>query len=237
MAHRSPTRRHSRSPGPISGRALDDRTLELRLTRPALYFPALAGGSGSLPVKRELVEAGGDDWWRDPANWVGNGPFRVTAIEPDEPHPRVALGRNDRYWGGRAKLDGIEYRAIKNQAALRAYQHDELDIIPAPVGVMSMTEMETDPVLSRQLVTAPFSMAGVILLNLTKPPFNDKKMREAFAYAFDRGTYCRSLEAGTCAPTLSWVPPGVPGAIETDGYAFDPVKARQALAESSYGGP
>ena len=36
---------------------------------------------------------------------------------------------------------------------------------------------------------------------------------------------------------LSWIPPGVPGAIETDAYAFDPEKARQALAASSYGGP
>jgi ABC-type transport system substrate-binding protein len=45
------------------------------------------------------------------------------------------------------------------------------------------------------------------------------------------------LEEGSVTPALSWIPPGVPGAIETDAYAFDPVRARQALAESSYGGP
>ncbi len=47
----------------------------------------------------------------------------------------------------------------------------------------------------------------------------------------------RVIRAGDCAPTLSWVPEGVPGAIETDKYAFDPEAAVQALAESSYGGP
>ena len=62
-------------------------------------------------------------------------------------------------------------------------------------------------------------------------------MREAFAYAFDREAWCREIEFGDCMPTLSWIPPGFPGYIETDAYAFDPEKARQALAESSYGGP
>ena len=62
-------------------------------------------------------------------------------------------------------------------------------------------------------------------------------MREAFAYAFDRETYCTEVRSGDCTPTLTWIPPGIPGAIETDKFAFDPEAAMQALAESSYGGP
>mgnify|MGYP003950219847 CR=1 FL=1 len=58
---------------------------------------------------------------------------------------------------------------------------------------------------------------------------------EAFAYAFDRQTYCARVRNVDCVPTLSWVPPGVPGHIETDAYAFDPAKAKAALAASSYG--
>jgi oligopeptide transport system substrate-binding protein len=42
---------------------------------------------------------------------------------------------------------------------------------------------------------------------------------------------------GNCVPTLTWIPAGVPGAIESEQYAFDPEKAKQALAASSYGGP
>jgi ABC-type transport system substrate-binding protein len=45
------------------------------------------------------------------------------------------------------------------------------------------------------------------------------------------------MNYGACQPQYSWIPPGQPGAIETEAYAFDPAKARQALAESSYGGP
>lgn len=221
----------------LGARAIDDRTLELRLTRPAPYLPAIAAGPGFLPVKQELVEAGGPEWWLDPANWVGNGPFQVDVIDTEEPEQRIRLLRNEHYWGGQAKLDGIEYRVINGQEAFDAYLRGDLDIIWGPSGVISYADIEADPVLSRQLLVGPVSFTGVFHMNQTREPFTDKKVREAFAYAFDREDYCRVLEAGTCTPTLSWIPPGVPGAIETDAYAFDPDKARQALAESSYGGP
>ncbi len=61
-------------------RALDDRTLEIDLVHPAAYLPAIATTWLFYPVPQEVVEADPDDWWRDPANWVSNGPFAVSAI-------------------------------------------------------------------------------------------------------------------------------------------------------------
>ena len=83
----------------------------------------------------------------------------------------------------------------------------------------------------------PSPLVGIFHLNLRREPFTDKNVREAFAYAFDRDAYCRELIHGACTPVLSWIPPRIPGAIETEAYAFDPTKARAALAASSYGGP
>jgi oligopeptide transport system substrate-binding protein len=96
--------------------------------------------------------------------------------------------------------------------------------------------LEADPELSRDLVALPIAGTVYFQFNLTREPFQDPKMREAFSYAFDREAYCRQ-RYGLCTPTLSMIPPGVTGSIETNAYAFDPEKARQALAESSYGGP
>jgi ABC-type transport system substrate-binding protein len=62
-------------------------------------------------------------------------------------------------------------------------------------------------------------------------------VREAFAYGFDREGFCRDVRLGACVPTLTHIPPGVPGHIEYDKYAYDPDAAKQALAASSYGGP
>ncbi len=216
-------------------RAPDERTLEIRLKRPAPYFPAVARWLGFIPVKRELIEAGGAEWWRDPANWVGNGPFHVTGFEPEATPPRIRLTRNEHYWGGRAQLDGIEYLIMDYDAAREAYLRDEVDIIDPEFG--TLPALEADPVLSRQLLTMSSPFVDTFHLNLKREPFSDKHVREAFAYAFDREAYCLEVYLQTCTPMLSWIPPWVPGAIETDAYAFDPVKAREALAASSYGGP
>jgi oligopeptide transport system substrate-binding protein len=84
-----------------------------------------------------------------------------------------------------------------------------------------------------------YSLADTMTLSfhLGREPFQDKKVREAFAYALDREAYCQDIANGTCVPAYSWIPQGTPGAIETDAYAFDPARAREALAASSYHGP
>ena len=48
-------------------KAIDDVTLELTLTNPAPYYPTIAGLWVFFPAKQELIEQGGDAWWKDPA--------------------------------------------------------------------------------------------------------------------------------------------------------------------------
>jgi oligopeptide transport system substrate-binding protein len=217
-------------------RALDDHTLEIALRHPAPYFPALTQWIGFIPVKQELIEAGGGpEMWLDPASWVGNGPFQISEIAPDANPPHITLTANTRYWGGRPKLDGVEYVITSYEDALAAYKRGEL-AIATPLEDW-LPEIEADPVLSRELHRLPAPFIDIFNFNLRREPFQDKKVREAFAYAFHRDAYCRQVMRGACTPVLSWVPAWVPGAIETDAYAFDPEKAREALAASTYGGP
>jgi oligopeptide transport system substrate-binding protein len=214
-------------------RARDDRTLEYRFERPAPYFIVQASNWSTIPLRKELVEAGGAEWWANPATRIGNGPYRLVEYTPNH---RVFYARNDAYWGDRPKLEGIDWLFYGDgEAAIAAYRDNKVDAIW--VDSASIPALEADPVLSRELVTIPDAGTSYYLFNLTKAPFTDKHVRDAFAYAFDREAYCREFEFSSCTATLSMIPPGLPGAIVTDAYAYDPVKAREALAASSYGGP
>jgi len=142
--------------------------------------------------------------------------------------------RNEHYWGGKAKLDGIDYIIMNEDASFEAYQRGELDVTTPAFD--RIPEFEADPVLSRELLGLPTSSSEIFNFNLQKAPFQDLQVRRAFAYAFDHETYCRTIDY-TCVPLRSWIPPGVPGSIEAEGYPFDPARARAALAASSYGGP
>jgi oligopeptide transport system substrate-binding protein len=214
-------------------RALDDRTLEYRFERPAPYFLVQASNWSAIPMRRELVEAGGAAWWTNPATRIGNGPYRLVEYTPNQ---RVFYARNDAYWGDRPKLEGIEWLFyVPGDDAIAAYRDGQVDA--AWMLDRDIPALEADPILSRELVRIPDAGTSFFVFNVNREPFTDTQVRAAFAYAFDRDAYCRQVAYSSCTATLSMIPPGLPGAIETDAYAFDPAKARQALADSSYGGP
>jgi oligopeptide transport system substrate-binding protein len=222
---------------------LDCRTLRLRFERPASYFHTVMSMWVTFPAKEELIAAGGAEWWRSPQHQIGNGPFVMTANTADT---LTRYTPNTRYWRGLATY-GIEYRYMADSAeAFAAYRADQLDII-AP-GPSERGAIEGDPVLKQQLLAYPGSCTIVIKMSLaakyTDPagheyntPFMDKKVREAFAYAFDAEGWAKDVDQGRSTPTWTWIPPGFPGYDATTPLKFDPDLARQKLAESSYGGP
>jgi oligopeptide transport system substrate-binding protein len=224
---------HEAARAALGIRTLDDLTLQIDFTNPTPYFHTIAYTWVFYPVKKEIVAKDPDNWWRSAKNHIGNGPFIVTSIDEDQ---RWSFAANDKYRLGRPKLDGIEYVYVGDPTvALQAYRAGDLDIVGVSPTVIE--EIRDDPELSAHMIRYPVAGTIYLSMSLNQEPFQDQKVRQAFAYAFDRETFCTEIQEGTCVPTLSWIPPGVPGAIETDKFAFDPEKAKQALADSTYGGP
>lgn len=222
---------HDKARDALGVKAVDDLTLQLNLTNPAPYFHTIGALWPFFPVKKEIVDKDPDNWWKKAENHIGNGPFKVTGIDEGQ---QWTFAANDNYWQGRPLLNGIEYRYVDDSAvALEAYRAGDLDIVQLQSD--QIQEVQDDPELAPAFVSFPQAGTQFLAMNLSQEPFNDKKVREAFAYAIDRETLCADLRSGDCTPTLSFIPPGLPGAIETDQYAFNPDAAKQALAESSYG--
>src|SRR5215218_1938511 len=214
-------------------KALDDQTLQIDLTNPAPYYHTLASLWVFDPVKKEIVDKDPDNWWKTAENHIGNGPFTVTDIAEEQ---KWTFAASDSYWQGRPKLDGIEYVYVDDAAvALEAYRAGDLDTVQ--LEATQMPEVLADPELSKELVSYPWAGTYYLGMAVTQEPFTDLKVREAFSYAIDRETLCAEVLAGTCTPALSFIPAGLPGSIETDKFGFDPEAAKQALADSSYGGP
>jgi oligopeptide transport system substrate-binding protein len=221
-------------------RALDARTLQIRLLHPAAYLPVLATTWLFYPVPREVVAADPDGWWRDPAHWIGNGPFAVSAIDiaGELADREVRFVPNPHYWDGQPRLHEIVYRYFdSDDASLAAYRNGELEVSRVPYPYGGQPEIADDPQLRQELQQNVAAATIGFGINLQAEPFQDRHVREAFAYGLDRESFCREVWSGACRPTESWIPPGVPGHLESAPFAYDPAAARKALAASSYGGP
>jgi len=185
-----------------------------------------------FPAKQELVDKGGDQWYEDVANQIGNGPFQITKI--DQAANLIELKPNENYWAGKPKLSSVELKYIPDlSVALQAYKNNEVDIIiPDPNDVPTI---KADPVLGKEYIDPLGACTESYELNNTKPPFDNKKVRQAFATGFDRASYIRDALKGTSAETLTWIPPGYPGYDKDENrWDYNPDKAKQLLADAGY---
>ena len=147
-----------------------------------------------------------------PGRAIGNGPFRLVELRREGPEPRVRYARNERYWAGPApSWTGSSSSSSMQDPAMEAYHNGRGGRRLA--GRENLPAIEADPILSRELVIIPEAGTGYFNFNLHREPFQDPKVREAFAYAFDREAYCRQVDVQRLLPlTLSMIPPGIPGA-------------------------
>ncbi|GAC1534747.1 MAG: ABC transporter substrate-binding protein [Herpetosiphon sp.] len=216
----------------LGAKAIDERTIAFQFTQPTPFFHTLAGIWVMFPVKQALVDKGGETWWQKPENHVGNGPFQITKI--DEAGKVIEYKANANYWGGKPKLDGVQLRYIDDSTTrLEAYKSNELDIMDPDAN--DIATIKADPTLGKELKDYAGACTTVLEFNLNKPPFNNKKVREAFNYAFDRDSYIKDVAKGNALKTLSWIPPGFPGYDATEKrYDFDAAKAKQTLADAGF---
>jgi oligopeptide transport system substrate-binding protein len=208
----------------------DCLTLQVKLSKPAPYFHTVLGIWVAYPAKQELIEAGGDQWWADAANHVGNGPYIFQELEQGQ---RSLFVPNPNYWGGKAKTN-IEYSYITDSAvATEAYKNDEFDIVALPAEDLAAVQADAD--LSKQAKIYPGSCTTALQFRNFSKPFDDPKVRQAFAYALDRERWVKDVLQGLGAPTLTWIPPGFPGFKQGETrYKYDPKAALKAIADSSY---
>ena len=119
-------------------------------------------------------------------------------------------------------------------AALAAYQNNELDVVGLPVG--DYKTYLNDPTYANQRLLFPELTTFAFQFNVTKAPFDNVLVRQALSCAVDRDAFVNNIEAGVGKAALSWIPPGMPGYNASIGsqYAFNVSQAKSLLAQAGY---
>jgi oligopeptide transport system substrate-binding protein len=205
-------------------------TFTLKLRQPAPYFHTVAILWVGFPARQELIEAGGENWWLDAANHLGNGPFIMTNLEQGV---KVEFEPNPNYWAGIAGYK-LEYNYITDGAvSFEAYKNNELDV--TGLAAEDLATVENDPVLNAEKNIYAGSCTFCIMFHQLKAPFTDPEVRKAFSYALDREAWSRDILKGLGLPTLTWIPKGWPGYQEGETrYGYDPAKAVKTLTDAGY---
>jgi len=146
---------------------------------------------------------------------VGAGPFSFVEKIPQD---HVTLQRNPDYWNkGQPYLDRITFRTLVDDNArtanVKSGDVDIISMVPLPQVNQLAQEAARPGARFRLLEHGAFAWAG-IWLNVTKPPFDNKLLRQAFNATIDRNVIANAVLQGTAYPAYSFFPNGTP--------AYDP---------------
>lgn len=207
-------------------KVVDDGTLRITIDAPKAYFLAKLTYPTSHVVDREQVASAPADWWHE-AN--GTGPFRLKQYATRS----IILHANEDFYRGRPFLDEVIYR-LTGGGAVGQYERGEIDA--APVGSANI-DRALDPgnPLHDELVVVHSLDTWYLAFNTTMPPFDDSKVRLAFAYATNKKALTDIILNKMVQPAAGILPPNMPGHNDDlAGIPFDPDKALDLLDESSY---
>jgi oligopeptide transport system substrate-binding protein len=147
------------------------------------------------------------------------------------------LHANARYWAGTPAIATIELVGdTAGKSPLELFEAGDLDY--TPISAFDASWIAYDQTLGPQLLTVPSLSVDYYGFDVTKAPFDDVRVRQAFGMAID---WRRIAELGSTAGSedvaTSMVPPGIPGRSEHDYVPkHDPAAARALLAEAGYPG-
>ena len=207
---------------------LDKYTVRMSLSAP---FPGLLG---SFAVLRNsgIMPKGWDKTANTKLQAVGTGPFKLSEYVPTD---HLTYTRNPDYWdAGRPKLESMTFKIMLDQnariAALRAGQ-----IHYAVLDAQGAEQVRGQPGI--RVLESPSAWLATHPFNVSRKPFNDKRVRQALRMAVDtreviqKAVFGKGVPSGAIATGFGdWALP------ESELKYLKPniEKAKQLLAEAGY---
>ena len=198
--------------------ALAPRELEIDLSRPNAAFLYILTMSFTTPQRA--------------GSTLGCGPYVLASWDRGE---RLVVRRNPRYFDPtRAHLDEIDLlENVPRDIQFLMFERGELDAaerMSAPDYLWLVGRADWQPYLHRRALMNAFGSR----MDVTRPPFTDRRVRQALNYALDKD-HTAKLLVGTAAPAHGVLPPGLAGRDDALApYPHDPARARALLAAAGY---
>ena len=219
----------------VGVKALDDKTLYVKLKAPITYFLNLTAFHAYYPVPRHIVE-------KDPEIWaandkiISNGPFILTHwIHSNQ----LQFVKNDKYWDkDKVKLENMQWPISESQSTrVSMVESGQANLTVEP----PISEQER---LSKEglFKMSPYLGSYYYSFNTQKAPFDNPLVRKAFSMAVDREKLVNNVIKGGKEPAYAWVPPGLNNPITKQDFRreggnlveYNPQKARELLSEAGY---
>jgi oligopeptide transport system substrate-binding protein len=205
--------------------APDPNTLVVHLRHPAGYFTSIIATPATFVVPRSAAPSG---TWQTPDHFIGSGPYVVSSLSGTT----LALKANPRYVGAPPPIAELDWITHIEGDEVTAYANGELDLVQ--IGGGDATWIAYDRDLGRALHQAAALSVEYLGFDTTRRPFNDARVRRAFAQVLDIPRLVGLAAGQTAEPATSIVPPALQPPGLSTATAPQPAQANQLLDDAGF---
>ena len=220
--------RQSRYSMLASPQVVDEYTVDIKTTKPdPVLLARLTGWHMAMIPPQYVKEKGAETFAKSP---VGTGPYRFVDWVRDGP---ITFERNSDYWRGAPAVNRIVFRSVpENQARVAALRSGEADIITF-LPPDDIPTIQGNSALRVETVPSTGILFGQIYY--TKPPTDNKLVRQALNYAIDVDSLIKNVLGGYAIRVPTALPEFIFGYDpKIEPYSYDPQKAKDLLKEAGF---
>lgn len=210
-------------------KAIDDATFVVELENPTPYFLDLCAFANFMPINHK-IEAEHPDWANEAGPlYTTNGPFTIASWKHSN---EVVFQKNPYYWeADHILLDQIRCSMVSDEnTVLNMFENGEIDLLGhgiTNIPIDAIKKFEESPFLH----VSPSPGSTFIAFNTTRPPFNNKNIRKAFALAIDRKEIVENISQLGEDPATTLIPPLLTGRKQAVFYTDSDIVQAKALFE------
>ncbi|MEK6555209.1 MAG: peptide ABC transporter substrate-binding protein [Bdellovibrionota bacterium] len=207
----------------VKANAAGDLVVELE--KPQSYFPMLLTHHSTFPIRKDVIEKGGENWTR-PEHIQTLGAYKLNIWDNDK---ALVLERNENYYGDKAKTKFVLMRIVKETStALKMFEKGQIDSMNE-VPSLEIARLKEKP----QFRLSPSLGIYYFGFNVKKKPFDNVDVRKAINMAIDREEIVKLLNGGQKGIN-GWLPVGMFGFNGDVGIKFNREAAAKLLDKAGY---
>lgn len=212
----------------IGVEAIDDYAVKISLTQSVPFFVKMLPYNFFRVVPERIVEQFGEKW-TNAENIVTSGAFK---LKERRPYDRIVVEKNPHYWdAATVRLDRIDFYPVEETSTvMNLYKAGEIDATynrSVPRSWLFFVQQKRDH------QDAPEAAIEYYIINTTKPPMTDARVRRAFANSIDKKIL--TAQRRNAKPLSALIPTGIFKDYPTgQATEFNPELARKLLAEAGY---
>lgn len=212
--------------------AIDEKTIEVTLEHPVAFLLNLLSFTPWVPVNQAFCESQGDQFGVGKDNILFSGPYVLDTYSMD--NNTITLKKNPNYWdAANVDIETVNLQVIADtQQAVMSYEMQTVDYVELTGDLVSQYEGTE----GFESVPGPFNY--YLMINVTKPGYDNQDFRQAIAYSIDREALCNDVLRDGSQPAYTMTMKGLCSNSEgkdfaedcTQYFAYDTAKAQELWA-------